>query len=43
VKFHAWFFGWNTDPNALDLAIRDAQASIDQLLEALHAAGLPEF
>jgi len=30
VKFHAWFFGWNTDPNALDLAIRDAEASVAQ-------------
>ena len=30
VKFHAWFFGWNSDPDALDLAIRDAEASIAQ-------------
>ena len=30
VKFHAWLFGWNTDPDALDLAIRDAEASIAQ-------------
>ena len=30
VKFHAWFFGWNSDPDALDLAIRDAEASVAQ-------------
>ena len=30
VKFHAWFFGWNSDPDALDSAIRDAEASIAQ-------------
>ena len=30
VKFHAWFFGWNSDPDALDLAIGDAEASIAQ-------------
>jgi len=28
VKFHAWFFGWNTDPDGLDLAIQDAEASV---------------
>ena len=30
VKFHAWFFGWNPDPEALDLAIRDAEDSVAQ-------------
>ena len=30
VKFHAWFFGWNTDPDAMDLAIRDAETSVVQ-------------
>jgi len=28
VKFAAWFFGWNTDVDAVDLAIGDAEASI---------------
>ena len=28
VKFHAWLFGWNSDPDGLDLAIRDAEASV---------------
>lgn len=39
VRFHAWFFGWNTAADALDLALADAEKAVDldPSLAAAHA------
>ncbi len=39
VRFHAWFFKWNTAPGALDEAIADAElaATLDPDLAAAHS------
>ena len=39
VKFHAWFFKWNTAPDALDGAFADAEkaATLDPDLAAAHS------